>query len=114
MPWADQIYQWIAKDRLQLTRIHELLTARGCVLSYQSLRRFVLKRNWRRVSKTTVRMEDTPPGEAAEADFGSGSPKTVCLASMHDAYCRISRCGGSAQLAAGEQDHSADGGHAAR
>ena len=69
-PWADQIYQWIAKDHLQLTRIHELLTARGCALSYQSLRRFVLKRNWRRVSKTTVRMEDTPPGEVAEADFG--------------------------------------------
>ena len=54
----------------QLTRIHELLAARGCELSYQSLRRFVLNRNWRRVSKTTVRMEDTPPGEVAEADFG--------------------------------------------
>ena len=69
-PWADQIYQWIANDRLQMTRIHELLGARGCVLSYQSLRRFVLKRNWRKRSKTTVRMEDTPPGEVAEADFG--------------------------------------------
>ena len=69
-PWADQIYQWIANDRLQMTRIHELLLARGCVLSYQSLRRFVLKRNWRRPSTTTVRMEDTPPGEVAEADFG--------------------------------------------
>ena len=69
-PWADQIYQWIANDRLQMTRIHELLVARGCVLSYQSLRRFVLKRNWRKRSKTTVRMEDTPPGEVAEADFG--------------------------------------------
>ncbi len=69
-PWADQIYRWIAKDRLQMTRIHELLLARGCALSYQSLRRFVLKRNWRRPSKTTVRMADTPPGEVAEADFG--------------------------------------------
>ena len=27
-PWADQIYQWIANDRLQPTRIHELLAAR--------------------------------------------------------------------------------------
>ena len=53
-----------------MTRIHELLGARGCVLSYQSLRRFVLKRNWRKRSKTTVRMEDPPPGEVAEADFG--------------------------------------------
>ncbi len=69
-PWADQIYRWIANDRLQMTRIHELLAAQGCELSYQSLRRFVLKRNWRKRSRTTVRMEDTPPGEVAEADFG--------------------------------------------
>ena len=69
-PWADQIYRWITNDRLQMIRIHELLAARGCELSYQSLRRFVLKRNWRRPSKTTVRMADTPPGEVAEADFG--------------------------------------------
>ena len=69
-PWADQIYQWITKDRLQMTRIHELLAMRGCDLSYQSLRRFIINRNRRRRSKTTVRMADTPPGEVAEADFG--------------------------------------------
>ncbi len=32
-PWADQIYQWITNDRLQMTRIHELLAMRGCVVS---------------------------------------------------------------------------------
>ena len=69
-PWADQIYQWLTGDRLQLTRIRELLAARGCPVSYPSLRRFVLKRNWRQLSQTTVRMEDTAPGEVAEADFG--------------------------------------------
>ena len=69
-PWADQIYQWITKDRLQMTRIHELLATRGCQVSYPSLRRFIIHRNWRRRSKTTVRMADTPPGEVAEADFG--------------------------------------------
>ena len=69
-PWADQIYQWLTGDRLQLTRIRELLAARGCPVSYPSLRRFVLKRNWRRRSQTTVRMEDTAPGEVAEMDFG--------------------------------------------
>ena len=47
-PWADQIYQWLTGDRLQLTRIHELLLGRGCQVSYQSLRRFVQKRNWRK------------------------------------------------------------------
>ena len=69
-PWADRIYQWITKDRLQMTRIHELLAMRGCEVSYPSLRRFIVNRNWRRRSKTTVRMADTPPGEVAEADFG--------------------------------------------
>ena len=69
-PGADQIYQWVMGDRLQLTRIHELLLARGCALSYQSVRRFVIKRNWHGGSRSTVRMEDTPPGEVAEADFG--------------------------------------------
>ena len=37
--WADYIYQWLAGDRLQMTRIHELLAARGCSVSYPSLRR---------------------------------------------------------------------------
>ena len=69
-PWADQIHRWLTGDRLQLTRIHELLLGRGCQVSYQSLRRFVQKRNCRRPSKVTVRMEDTPPGEVVEVDFG--------------------------------------------
>ena len=69
-PWADQIYQWLTGDRLQMTRIQELLAARGCSVSYPSLRRFVIKRHWRKPGRTTVRMEDTPPGEVAEADFG--------------------------------------------
>ena len=69
-PWADQVYQWLTGDRLQLTRIHELLLGRGCPVSYQSLRRFIQRRNWSRRSRTTVRMEDTPPGEVAEMDFG--------------------------------------------
>ena len=68
--WADQIHRWLTGDRLQMTRIHELLAARGCTVSYTSLQRFVAKRNWRKSSKTTVRMADTPPGEVAEADFG--------------------------------------------
>ena len=61
-PWADQIYQWIAKDRLQMTRIHELLTAQGMRL-------------------------------------------VVPVAASFRA---------AAELAAAQQDHGADGGHAAR
>ena len=29
-PWADQVYEWLTADRLQVTRIHELLADRGC------------------------------------------------------------------------------------
>ena len=69
-PWGDQIYRWLTVDRLQMTRIQELLDSRGCPVAYPSLRRFILKRNWRKLGKATVRMEDIPPGEVAELDFG--------------------------------------------
>ena len=29
-PWSDQIYQWITQDKLQFTRIQELLAERDC------------------------------------------------------------------------------------
>ena len=69
-PWGDQVYQWLTVDRLQLTRILELLLERGCEVSYTSLRRFIQRRNWRRRNAVTVRMEDTAPGEVVELDFG--------------------------------------------
>ena len=69
-PWADQVYRWLNVERLQLTRIQELLAARGCQVAYSSLHRFVARRNWRGRSRSTVRMEDTAPGEVAELDFG--------------------------------------------
>ena len=53
-----------------MTRIQELLAERGCWVSYASILRFVARRNWRRSSKATVRMEDAAPGEMAEMDFG--------------------------------------------
>ena len=29
VPWADQVYEWLTADRLQVTRIHELLADSG-------------------------------------------------------------------------------------
>ena len=69
-PWSDQIYQWLTGDRLQLTRIKELLADRGCRVSYPSLQRFVARRHWRGRSSRTVRMAESAPGEVAELDFG--------------------------------------------
>ena len=53
-----------------MTRIHELLAERGCEVSYSTLRRFIARRGWGRRQPATVRMEDGPPGEVAELDFG--------------------------------------------
>ena len=50
VPWADQVYEWLTADRLQLTRIQELLAGRGCRVSYTSLRRFIQRRGWQRRS----------------------------------------------------------------
>ena len=69
-PWADQVYRWLNVERLQLTRIRELLAARGCQVAYSSLHRFVARRNWRGRSRSTVRMVESAPGEVAELDFG--------------------------------------------
>ena len=69
-PWADQIFEWLISNRLQVTRIHELLEERGCRVSYTSLRRFIQRRGWKRGSPATVRMGESEPGEVAEMDFG--------------------------------------------
>ena len=69
-PWAEQIHEWLKADRLQITRIQELLAQRQCIIQYTSLRRFINRRNWGRRSQRTVRMADTKPGEVAEMDFG--------------------------------------------
>ncbi len=69
-PWAEQIERWLETDRLQLTRIQELLAGRGCEVSYTTLRRFIRRRGWRHRLPSTVRMDDGPPGEVAEMDFG--------------------------------------------
>ncbi len=69
-PWTDQVYESLMTDRLQVTRILELLVGRGCEVSYTSLRRFIQRRNWQRRNLRTVRMGQTAPGELAEMDFG--------------------------------------------
>ena len=69
-PWVERIESWLTADRLQVTRVQELLAERGCEVSYTSLRRFIERRGWRRRQPVTVRMEDGQPGEVAEMDFG--------------------------------------------
>ena len=70
-PHSEQIKQWLDKDKLQLTRIHELLTQRGISVSYSSLRRFCDRQGLRvKRDRSTIRMADPAPGQVAELDFG--------------------------------------------
>lgn len=69
-PWAERIGDWLKGERLELTRIHELLTQQHCAISYMSLYRYVRRREWLTSQRATVRMADTKPGELAEMDFG--------------------------------------------
>ena len=69
-PWSDQIYQWLTQDKLQFTRIRELLAQRGCRISYSALYRWLSRRDWQRRQTGTVRMSASAPGEVAELDFG--------------------------------------------
>lgn len=69
-PWALRIRDWILVERLQLTRIQELLGQQQCAVPYTTLYRYVIRQGWRSGQRGTVRMADTKPGEVAEMDFG--------------------------------------------
>jgi len=69
-PWREQIAHWLTQDRLQLTRVQELLARDGLGVSYSTLRRFVRQAGLGRTGRTTVRVAAGAPGEAAEMDFG--------------------------------------------
>src|SRR5207245_9791546 len=86
-PRTDQIRTWLDKDRLLLTKVHELLGREGLVVSYSALYRFARKWcDFGTASSITVRRAESLAGEMAEADFGrlgllqergSGRPRAV-------------------------------------
>lgn len=69
-PYQEQIARWLTAERLQLTRVQELLAGQGVVVKYTTLRRFRDAAGLGRRPRTTVRLPEWPPGEAAELDFG--------------------------------------------
>ena len=66
----DQITQWLRDEKLQLTRVAELLQQRAVPVTYSTLQRYVRVNGLSKVGRDTVRMADTAPGEVAEFDFG--------------------------------------------
>ncbi|MCX4239077.1 IS21 family transposase [Paraliomyxa miuraensis] len=77
LPHREAITKWLegegANDpALRLTKIHRKLEGNGVSVSYPSLRRFVIKHCGftGRARKLTVRLDEVPPGEVAQVDFG--------------------------------------------
>jgi transposase len=67
----EQIQQWLKKDHLLLTKVHELLEREGFRVPYSSLHRFAQKWcDFGASSSITVRKVEGKPGEVAEVDFG--------------------------------------------
>jgi transposase len=69
------IERWLAGDRetrpLKLTKIHTLLARdHDLEASYDTLRRFAHKELAWRERPSTVRIDDAPPGQEAQVDFG--------------------------------------------
>jgi transposase len=66
-----QISEWLGGERpLRLVRIHELLARDGLTVGYTTLRRFASRElEWRKQTPT-VRLDDPPPGQEAQVDFG--------------------------------------------
>lgn len=62
--------QLFGEDPLRLVRVHELLQRDGVVVAYTTLRRFAHEELGWRERKVTVRVDDPPPGEEAQIDFG--------------------------------------------
>ena len=69
-PHREQIARWVREERLQLTRVQELLAQRGVAVSHSTLCRFRDRLGLGGRNRTTVRLPEWPPGEAAELDFG--------------------------------------------
>lgn len=67
----SQIEEWLSGRRpLRLVRVHELLAREGLEASYSTLWRYAHQElGWRELPNT-VRIDDPPPGDEAQADFG--------------------------------------------
>lgn len=68
-PHRERIAHWLQEEKLQLTRIMELLEP-DVAVTYTTLRRFVRSHGLGAKPRDTVRMADTAPGEVAQFDFG--------------------------------------------
>ena len=83
-----QLETWLVGERpLKLTKVHALLERRGVRVTYPTLRRFAIDElGWGR-RRTSVRVDDPPPAQEAQADFGRmgrmRDPETGKMRTVH-------------------------------
>jgi transposase len=72
----ERIEAWLTKKRpLRLTKVHTLLVREHSLeVSYDTLRRFATQQLAWRQKAPTVRVDDPPPGQEAQVDFGKMGP----------------------------------------
>lgn len=67
----DRIAEWLGRQRpLRLTKVHTLLCREGVAASYDTLRRFAAQELGWGKRAPTILLEDPPPGQEAQVDFG--------------------------------------------
>ena len=74
-----RIEEWLTSKRpLRLTKVHTLLRREhGLEVSYDTLRRFAMQQIGWRQRASTVRIDDPPPGQEAQIDFGKMGPMSM-------------------------------------
>jgi len=67
----ERMAEWLGRKRpLRLRRIHTLLVRDGLAASYATLRRYAMTELGWCKKQPTVRLEDPPPAQEAQVDFG--------------------------------------------
>lgn len=68
----ERIVEWLGRKRpLRLRKIHTLLVRDyGLAASYWTLRRYAMEKLGWTKRRPTIRLEDPPPGQEAQVDFG--------------------------------------------
>ena len=67
----ERITEWLGRDKpLRLSKIHTLLVREGLSASYATLRRYAMEELGWRKKPPTIRLEDPPPAQEAQVDFG--------------------------------------------
>lgn len=70
-PHRSTIEGWLTAHKpLKLTKAHDLLKRQGVEVTYSTLRRYVIAEFGWQQRATTVLLDDPPPGEEAQIDFG--------------------------------------------